>query len=174
MDNKQLNLIAEGIMKKLPSDKDRQAVEKILSAALKILYGTPEAQQQTDEFMADAKSPEDIINGVVATLFILYRKSNNTMPWGPAIAAGQILLLEGLARASKNGAFELTEELVGDTTEKYIDTILTKLGISTEQIIDVARKASVLTKNGVLPEQPNQLAQPQGGVPAGGLLGGTV
>lgn len=169
MDDKQLNLIAEGIIQKLPSDKDRQAVEKILSAALKILYGTPEAQQQTDEFTSSAKSPEDVINGVVATLFLLYRKSKNTMPWGPAIAAGQILLLEGLARASKNGAFELTEELVGDATEKYIDTILTKLGISTEQVIDVARKASVLAKNGVSSEQPSQLAQP-----AGGLLGGAV
>ena len=174
MDDKQLNLIAEGIMQKLPSDKDRQAVEKILSAALKILYGTPEAQQQTDEFMSNAKSPEDVINGVVATLFLLYRKSKNTMPWGPAIAAGQILLLEGLARAARNGAFELTEALVGDATEKYIDTILTKLGISTEQVIDVARKASVLTKNGVTPDQTNQPVQPQGGVPTGGLLGGVA
>ena len=174
MDDKQLNLIAEGIMQKLPSDKDPQAVEKILSAALKILYGTQEAQQQTDEFLSDAKSPEDVINGVAATLFLLYRKSKNTMPWGPAIAAGQILLLEGLARASKNGAFELTEELVGNTSEKYIDTILSKLGISTEQVINVARKASVLAKNGVTPDQANQPVQPQGGVPAGGLLGGAI
>lgn len=110
----------------------------------------------------------------MATLFLLYRKSKNTMPWGPAIAAGQILLLEGLARASRNGAFELTEELVGDATEKYIDTILTKLGISTEQVIDVVRKAAVLSKNGVTPDQTNQPVQPQGGVPAGGLLGAAV
>ena len=166
MDSAQLNQIADGIMQRLPSDKDRQAVDKILSAAIKILYGTPEAEKQTDEFMASAKTPEDIINGIIAALFLLYRKSKNTMPWGPAIAAGQILLLEGLAQAAKHGAFELTEELVGEATEKYIDMILTKLGVSTEQMIDVARKAAVLNKNGVSPEQPS--------MPTGGLLGGAA
>lgn len=150
MDNTKLNLIAQQIMDKLPTDKDRQAVEKILDGAMKILYGTPGAQQQTREFIEQARSPDGVIEGIIATLFVLYKKSNNTMPWGPAIAAGEILLLEGLAEAAAAGIFELTDQVVADATKKFIEAVLNKLGVSTEQIIDVAKKASVLGESGTL------------------------
>lgn len=162
MDSATLNQIAEQIMAKLPTDKDRQAVEKVLDGAVKILYGTPEAQKQTKEFIESVKSPDDIIAGVVTTLFVLYKKSNNTMPWGPAIAAGQILLLEGLAEAADAGKLQLDEKVVADTTKKFIDTILAKLGVSAEQLIDVAKKAAVLGQSGTMQ------AAAQGGAPQGG------
>lgn len=150
MDNAKLNTIANQIMERLPTDKDRKAVEKVLDGAIKILYGTPEAQQQTKEFIEGAKSPDDVLEGIVATLFVLYKKSNNTMPWGPAIAAGEILLLEGLAEAADAGKFELTDQVVADATKKFIEAVLNKLGVSTEQVIDVAKKASVLVESGTL------------------------
>lgn len=149
MQNDLLNRIAEELMKNLPSGKDRVAVERILSGAVKILYGTPEAAKQTEEFVKTATSVEQLVEGVVSTLLVLHKKSNGTMPWGPAIAAGQILLLEALAEVSDTGAIQITEKTVADATKMFIESVLRTIGVSTEQLIDVAKKAGAVSKAGV-------------------------
>jgi len=150
MDNAKLNLIANQLMERLPTDKDRQAVEKILDGAVRILYGTDAARKQTEDFIASAKSVDDLITGVMSALMLLYKKSDNTMPWGPAIAAGEIMLLEAMAEAAVKGRMQVDDQTIARATERFVEAILNKLGISTEQLIDVAHKAGALSQSGAL------------------------
>lgn len=144
------NMLANGIMQKLPQEKDREAVKKILSGAVTLLFQGEKANEQTDEFIKNAESPEKLVDAIIAVLVLLQKKSKGTMPWGPALAAGEILLLEALARASKAGTVQLTEQMVGDLTKRFIEKLLSVLGISTEHIIDVVRKASLLKTSGMM------------------------
>ncbi len=144
MDTSKLDNLAKQILEAAPSDKDRAAIEKILHGLVQLLRGTPEAAQQTDEFLQNTKDPKEIADGVLANLLLMSQKAKGGFPWGPAIAAGQIMLLEGLLEAQDAGNIKVTDQVVADTTKYFVDRVLEKLGVSADQLVAMTHKVSAV------------------------------
>lgn len=114
--------------------QDMPAVQKIVLSGRKVLYG-----EQTNQLvMEQLEQPGDkatlVGRGVMLLLLRLYQESKRTLPWGPAVPAGILLICDVLDFAEQIGVLKADAKTLGKATEAFLAAFVRKLGLNPAQL----------------------------------------
>ena len=151
---------AEAAIDSKVSKADKSAYDKIVMAGMKVMFSKDTHGQLLEGLQESEDKMTSAVEGVIGLLGILYKQSKNTMPIGPMMLAGQSLLMEALDFMEQGGMIEVTTDLLDDATEKYIETLLPKLGVTKEKMQEMMDQAQGFMSD---PEKMAQYKQSQGG-----------
>ncbi|MES2942934.1 MAG: hypothetical protein V4772_08700 [Pseudomonadota bacterium] len=132
---------------------DKEAYNKIVIAGMKVMF----SKEMNGELLDGLRQSQDpaitAAEGIIGILGLLYKQSRNTMPIVPMMMAGMSLLLQGLEFAEQAGIMQVTPQTIDVATQHYIESLLTKLGITQEKL------GGMLEKIGPMVQQSGQTAQ---------------
>ena len=151
---------AEAAIDAKVSKADKSAYDKIVMAGMKVMFSKDTHGQLLEGLQESEDKMTSAVEGVIGLLGILYKQSRNTMPIGPMILAGQSLMMEALDFMEQGGMIEVTPELLGEATQKYIETLLPKLGVTPDKMEEMMSQAQGFMSD---PQKMAQYKQSQGG-----------
>lgn len=132
---------AEAAVDAKVSPADKEAYDKIVLAGMKVMFSKETHGQLVQGFKEAGDPLTAIVEGIIAIIGILFKESRGTMPPGPMVLAGQSLLMEALDFMDESGMIEVDEQMLGDATQKYIETLLPKIGLTPDKMQAVLGKA---------------------------------
>jgi hypothetical protein len=132
---------AEAAVDSKVSSSDKEAYDKIVLAGMKVMFSKETHGQLVQGFNDAEDKLTTLVEGVIALIGILFQQSRGTMPPGPMVLAGQSLLMEALDFMEEAGMIEVDEQVLGDATQKYIETLLPKIGLTPDKMNAALAKA---------------------------------
>lgn len=144
---------AEAAVDAKVSPADKEAYDKIVLAGMKVMFSKETHGQLIQGFKEAGDPLTAIVDGVIALIGILFQQSKGTMPPGPMVLAGQSLLMEALDFMEESRLIEVNEQMLGQATQQYIETLLPKIGLTPDKM-----KAALAKAQGVM-NDPQKLAQ---------------
>ena len=133
-----LNKIQSQVEAKL-SPGDHAAYRKIVVAGMKVMFDDATFGEVMRQFNPE-RPAASLANGIIGLGVLLFRKSKNTMPIAPAIAGLNTLMLHAIDFLDKAGKLRATPELVGEATSIYLETIMTKMGMTKEKMAGIIQQ----------------------------------
>jgi hypothetical protein len=144
---------AEAAIDAKVSPSDKEAYDRIVLAGKKVMFSKETHGQLVQGFNEADDKLTTLVEGVIALIGILFQQSKGTMPPGPMILAGQSLLMEALDFMEEAQMIEVDEQMLGEATQKYIETLLPKIGLTPDKMQAALEKAK-----GVMSD-PSKIAQ---------------
>lgn len=145
MKNALLGKIEQEIMARVPPDKMADT-QKIVAAGMQVMH----SPQSHDLMVKQLSGPGDIADkageGIAKLMGLLYNQSRRTMPIGPAIAAAQVLLCDGLDFLEQAKQLKVTNELVAEATKSMASNLLQLFGV-TKPMLEKYTKVGIWQKN---------------------------
>lgn len=140
--------------------EQRQAIEQIVNAGMKLLFGDAH-DQIFDAIKPDDEVPlaDEIGVGAVGLMNLMFQESNGTMPQDAIVPAGAILIAKAMEFIHEGGMAPVTDEDYGDAFEIFT--------VKMQEQFDPEFAAAIGSEAGAAP-QPAE-AEP-GAAGQGGLL----
>ena len=129
--------------------------ERIVLAAKKVMYSPQMKPQMMELLRGPGTVGEKIGKGVVALMAILYSQSNNTLPPQLIIPAATEMVAEAGDFLRKAG-MKVSDDDVAEGMATMIEEILSRAGVSPEQIPQLLAGDA---QGGQMPAQPGQPPQ---------------
>jgi hypothetical protein len=135
-----LEKIQKAIEDKVPP-KLKMRYNKTVIAGEKMMFGKTHdkmALVSNPEALKDI--PETVSRGVAGLMFVLFNRSNETLPLEVLIFAGVNLAIKALDFAERGKGAVVDKEVIDETFKKLTEQIFDKLGITKEQMAEAIAK----------------------------------
>jgi len=138
MDNKiDVNPIIDKIQ--VPSNL-KGIYDKAIISGMRVMF----AKESHQAFLSEVNKPgpmdEKLANGIVGLVYILWEKSNKTLPPQILIPITTVLTLKAYDFLQQSGNPDATKEVLGDGLHKAVERVMGKFGVQPDQVEQIVRK----------------------------------
>lgn len=126
--------------------------KKTVLAGMRIMFGKDSHKMMREQLDKQQPAPRKIAEGVVALFYILYQKSNQTLPPQIVVPVVFALTLKAFEFMQQSGDPDATLDVLGDAVEQSTKYVMQKFGVDpakVEQI--VAQQRGQIEGDGMLP-----------------------
>lgn len=116
-------------------------MQKVVLAGMKVMFDPKTHQLMLDELNRPAPLDQNLADGIVGLMVILFKQSNQTMPPQVVIPAGIDLLMQAVDFIEKSGIKQIDNAIIGSATTKFIQGILAKFGLDPNKVFSNIQQA---------------------------------
>ena len=114
--------------------------EKAIISGMRIMF-SPDSHEA---FLVEVNKPgamdDKLANGIIGLVYMLWDKSNKTLPPQIMVPITVTLLLKAFDFLQLSGNPEGTKEVLGSAMEKALEAILSKFNVTPQQIEQIVNK----------------------------------
>jgi ABC-type dipeptide/oligopeptide/nickel transport system ATPase subunit len=116
------------------------AYQKIVLAGMKVMFDKNTHQMAMQELEKQGPVSDNLAEGIINLMALLWQKSNKTMPPQLIIPAGITLLMEAADFIKKSQIVPIEPQDLGDATQKFVMGIMKKFGLNPDAVIQKAQQ----------------------------------
>jgi hypothetical protein len=152
-----LQTIEAKIAERVPP-KMRGELDRAVTAGLLIMHSPQSHQLMVKQLTKPGDPSANAGEGAAKLVVLLLNQSRGRVPMPVLVAAGQILLCEGLFFMAQAGQIQINNQTVAMATQEYASTLLQMLGVTPDKMQAMAVQAQGMRQQGGMPQQ----GMPQG------------
>ena len=121
--------------------EQRDAFDRIITAGMKVMFSKETSNLIKQALEQPGSLGERAGKGVANLLLLLFQESNKSMPLDVGMLSAVVLLAHALDFAEKIGGGAVDAGTIDEAAQTLASAILDKLGVSPQQVAQMAAKA---------------------------------
>ena len=117
--------------------QDKDAFERLMKAGTKTIYSKGTFRALSQQLRKSKDLVDDVAKGIVAVLGIMAHRARGTIPQGPLMQAGMMLMLDALDFLEQAGLLKVDNATLDRATEEYVEALLPAVGLSRQKMDQV-------------------------------------
>ena len=117
--------------------QDKDAFERLMKAGTKTIYSKGTFRSLSQHLRQSKDPVDDVARGIVAVLGILAHRARGTIPQGPLMQAGMLLMLDALDFLEQAGLLKVNAGTLDRATEEFVEALLPAVGLSRQKMDQV-------------------------------------
>lgn len=125
--------IIEDAKAKIPAEQ-RPMFDKIVLSGMRIMFD-PQSKHMTDEMLEkDGPLATRLSEGIITLIYLLYERSNKTLPPQLIVPATLVLTLEAFRYVQESKDPEATKEVLGEAVADAVQGVMDRFGATQDKL----------------------------------------
>lgn len=131
----------DAILAKVQIPPKFQAIyQKAVLSGMRIMFDAKSHKMMEDQLAKPGPLPDKMAEGMTGLIYMLWTQSNKTLPPQIIVPLTFTLTLKAFDFLQKSGDAEATKEVLGEAVEKSLTSVMTKFGVTPDQIPQILQQ----------------------------------
>jgi hypothetical protein len=131
--------IIDNVLSKIPQEL-QEPFSKIILSGMRVMFDQATHKMLLDELNKPGALDDRISNGIITLIYLLWERSNKTMPPQLVVPATFVLTLEAFRFLQDAQDPEATKTVLGNSVEKSVGGVMERFGVPPDNIEQVLRQ----------------------------------